>query len=549
MDSIRVVVTLIYGVLAALAAAAAGMATNAVQPCVEYMIASVQVFYTHPGGLPERRHVFGPPTGSDPAKPNYFYGPARSDLRYVRQVAWSRWRGAREFWEEAVEGLLDPIYAASALTTPLGLGLGTGLILALPFGVLLAALVGLVHELAVDVATVGVRSAAITSKAVDSVFLSARHIQLRCVACFERIPYPAYRCPNPDCEKIHWDIRPGRFGVLRRTCECGTRMPTALLFGSARKMKAICPHRACQHPLEHRPGEAPEIILPIFGSRGAGKTLLLCAIIRTLLRESKRPGVHVAPADSATATRVEELESALAGDSAVDATPAVRPRAYVLRLRIGREHRILQLFDTAGELFYNSERSADLIFLGAANTFVLVIDPLSVNAFWNSLPSAERQQFAPHRSTAPHPELAFQQTVERIAEMGKPHAQHRLAIVFTRADLLGTEYGPSTDESADIQKWAIADLGLRGLLLQAELEFREVSFFYTAAFGSNGDSLDRLVHWIMRAGGITRASNLLANPDLRLATVHSLPFVPYDREVRQRPRSPVLSRSHFTGGG
>ena len=64
------------------------------------------------------------------------------------------------------------------------------------------------------------------------------------------------------------------------------------------------------------------------------------------------------------------------------ATPAAElPKAYVLRLRIGRYRRIVQLIDAAGELFYDSQRSADLVYLGAANTFVMVIDPLSINDF------------------------------------------------------------------------------------------------------------------------------------------------------------------------
>ena len=199
---------------------------------------------------------------------------------------------------------------------------------------------------------------------------------------------------------------------------------------------------------------------------------------------------------------------ALKSDSSLPATPAVLPRAYVLRLRIGRHRRIIQFLDTAGELFYTSQRSAELIYLGAANTFVLVIDPLSINGFWNSLPSAAREQFTPHRSVAPHPELAFQQTVDRIAEMGKPRAQRRLAIVFSRADLLGTKCDPGSDDSAKIRKWAADDLGLTGLLHQAELVFREVAFFRTAAFGDNANNLNRLVHWVMRAEGITRGTSM-----------------------------------------
>lgn len=497
MDFLRFAAFLLYAIVAALAGLVAGIVVCAVQPFGEYMIAGFRV-YVRPDGLPARLRGYTAPADGDPAKPLYFYGPARADLRYVRQVTLSRWRGAGEWWGRAAFALLD---LSEPVAVPIGVGLTVGLLVGLPFAAVLVAAIWLTHELSVDIPTAAVWSTATTLRAFDSTRLSILRIRVRCVACFERIPYPGYLCPQPGCGHIHWDIRPGRYGLLRRTCECGQRMPTMLLTGTARKLKAICPHRACQHPLEYRPGEVPEIILPIFGSKGAGKTLLLHGMVKVLL-QSNGPGIHVGAADASTTARLDELGAAVAS-KAVPATPPARPRAYVLRLRIGRQRRIIQFLDAAGELFYDSQHSANLLYLGAANTFVLVIDPLSVSDFWGSLPTAARKRFTPQRSLAPHPELAFQQTAERIAQMAKPRAQHRLAIVFSRADLLGTEYGPSSGETGDIRKWAIDELGLAGLLRQAENEFREITFFHTAAFGGNEDKLNTLVHWLMRAEGIT----------------------------------------------
>jgi Double-GTPase 2 len=505
VDVIRAIATFLYAVLAGLASALIGVVACTGQACVEYMIAGVQVLYTRPDELPVRRYIYTVPAGSDPARPNYFYGPARSDLRYIRQVARSRWQDAAEWWQETVASLLNPESFSERVTVPVAVGLTIGLIVALPFAALLTGAVCLAHEMLVDVATVGMRFAATTLRIIDSGLLFARHIRVRCVACFEQIPYPAYLCPNPACKHTHWDIRPGMFGVLHRTCECGTRMPTLLLLGTAARLDAICSQRACGHPLEYRPGEMQEIVLPIFGSKGAGKTRLLYGIIKTLY-QSVRLGVHVEPADSATADRLRDLESLLTDGSPLLATPAAATRAYVLRLRIGRHRRIVQLIDAAGELFYTSERSADLIFLGNATTFTMVIDPLSISVFWDSLPSAQRHRLAPDRSEAPDPRLAYQQTADRIKEMGRRHAARRLAIVFSRADLLGTECGPGVGAGERIRNWAANDLGLAGLLRQAESDFREVALFHTAAFGSDENTLTTLIHWLMRAEGITPTS-------------------------------------------
>jgi hypothetical protein len=68
-----------------------------------------------------------------------------------------------------------------------------------------------------------------------------------------------------------------------------------------------------------------------------------------------------------------------------------------------------------------------------ARTFILVIDPLSVEAFWARLPAGRRSELGPARSTAPSPDLAYQQTHQEIEAMGVPLRKTRLAVVFSRA--------------------------------------------------------------------------------------------------------------------
>lgn len=497
----RSVAFFVYAVLATSVSMVFGALACIGQPFAEYMIASVQVLYTRPSGLPARKRVFTPPAGGDPARPSYFYGPARSDVHYIRQVAWSEWQRAAQWWqEEAVGALRDPDTASPSLTWPVAAGLTVGLIVALPLAALPAGAVWLIQEMLVGVATVGVRCTAAILRAVDSGLLFVRHVQVRCVACFEGLSYPAYLCPNLECRDIHWDIRPGPYGVLRRKCHCGQPMPTLLLLGAARKLDAICSNRACKQPLEHRPGEEREVIFPLFGAKGAGKTLLLYGIIKTL-QASVRPGIRVETGDASTASRIRDLDSALAEDYPVPATAAELPKAYVLRLRIGRYRRIVQLIDAAGELFYSSQRSEDLVYLGAANTFVLVIDPLSINDFWDRLPSAKQDRLAAGRSVAPHPQPVYQQTADRITEMGGQRAPRRLAIVLSRADVIGQEFGPGASTGDGVRTWAEDALGLAGLIREAKFDFRDVALFHTAPFGSKENCLTDLVHWLMRAEG------------------------------------------------
>ena len=75
-------------------------------------------------------------------------------------------------------------------------------------------------------------------------------------------------------------------------------MKTLLLFGSA-QMDAYCPH--CGTSLEHRPGKAPEIVLPFFGAAGAGKTRLLFSMVAQLRLWSEEAGRRLEGSDQETA--------------------------------------------------------------------------------------------------------------------------------------------------------------------------------------------------------------------------------------------------------
>ena len=429
---------------------------------------------------------------------------------------------------------------SQAVRGPPAVGLAIGLVVGLPLAAGLIAAVSLTHEALMGVATISVQCTATALRAVDRALLRVRHIKVRCVACFERISYPAYLCPNPRCRKTHWNIRPGRYGVLRRTCQCGRRMPTLLLLGSARQLDAICPHRACKQPLEHRPGEEREIIFPIFGSKGAGKTLLLYGIIKTL-QASVRPGIHVGYADSATAARMRDFDSALAEGFAVPATaPGELPKAYVLRLRIGRYRRIAQLFDAAGELFYDSQRSANLVYLGAANTFVLVIDPLSINDFWDHLPSAERDRLTAYRSIAPHPQPVFQQTADRITEMGRQRAPRRLAIVFSRAEPGRDRVRARGERGRRSPGMGGRRPGTRRAPTRGQIGLPGSSLVPHRGFRQQRERPDQ-------PGPLAHASRRDYSPGLSWSSAHPA-LIGHRGEVRQRPGSPVLGRSHQAAG-
>lgn len=440
--------------------------------------------------------------GGDPAVIQYFYGPAVADARHALRTAY---RDSQRFWERGGRLVRSALTADGAvLTWPFGVGAAIGMATGTAFGAVAAAGCAGVHLLAVGVSAAAAQVTGTVLRIADSAVLRVKNIRMICPTCYERVPYPAYRCPNPRCERRHRDIRPGRLGILRRRCECGEPIRTLLLFGSA-GMSACCPYG--DHPLDHHPGKAPEIVLPFFGAAGAGKTRLLFSMVAQLQLWSEIPASGVGRrserltlefGDDTTDRKLRNASTFLSPETAMGKTLVELPRAYVIRLISRPGSRLLHMFDAAGELYYSTERTQELGFLGKAKTFILVIDPLSVAAFWDRLLPEQQAELEAARSAAPPPELAYQQTYQEIETMGVQLKKARLAVVFSRADLIDEPAG-------DIASWARDELGLGNLVRSARLNFREARFFHTAAVMTDGTmhpSIPALMRWVLARNGV-----------------------------------------------
>jgi hypothetical protein len=498
-----------------------------------YFVGLWRVLVIRPPWLSSPKRLPKIPAGADPATLEYFYGPALTDADHAMRVAYGN---GHSLWQRGARAVVSSFGRQEViLTGPLGVGGAVGMAAGTAVGTAAAAGCALVHLLAVGISAASVRAAGTVLRIVDSAVLRIKNIRMVCPKCYERVPYPAYECPGRACARRHHDVRPGRFGIVRRRCQCGTRMKTLLLFGSA-QMDAYCPH--CGTSLEHRPGKAPEIVLPFFGAAGAGKTRLLFSMVAQLRLRSteaggrvegsehetaaERPGQKQADikkradikraeikrvgeerfvaelADTATVGKLENASKWLSPGNATDKTPPELPRAYVVRLTTNHDAWLLHLFDAAGEFFYTPERTQELRYFSQARTFILVIDPLSVESFWDRLLPDQQAELKAVRSAAPAPDLAYQQAHQEIEAMGVQLSKAYLAVVFSRADLIDM-----LDD--DVATWATDELGLGNLVRSARLNFKEACFFHTAAVMADGamhKSVPELIRWVLARNGV-----------------------------------------------
>lgn len=481
---------LIYVIFVVPPTAIAVFAVYAVWLPVLYFMSLWRVLITRPPGLPPPQRQPKTVPGADPAVLQYFYGPALADADHAIRLARD---SGLDFWQRGTDAIRQSFTGEAAIwRAPFGAGGAVGMAAGTAVGAAVTAALALVQLTAIGASAGLARVAGTALRAADSAVLRVKNIRMVCPSCYERVLYPGYECPGQGCARRHRDIRPGRFGIVRRRCQCGTSMNTLLLFGSGR-MNAYCPR--CGHSLEYRPGHAQEIVLPFFGATGAGKTRLLFAMVTQLRIWSQhlQPDFVAEFGDAATSRKLADADRWLSPETATDKTPAEPPRGHIIKMMTKGDPRILHMFDAAGELFYSAERTSELRYLQAAQTFILVIDPLSVEAFWDRLQPGQQAELKPVRSAAPSPDLAYQQAHQEIEAMGVRLSKARLAVVFSRADLIAAPEG-------DVAGWASAELGLGNLVRSARLTFGQACFFRTAAVMQDGvmhPSVPELLRWVL----------------------------------------------------
>ena len=434
-----------------------------------------------------RHHAEG---SREPAYEQYLYAQAWLDLkRALAQVLSDGRAEVLDDWSRTVQDWVSGPWTFSRLWHHLmglillaAIGLGTGVA-----AVLIAVTVAVQAVLMAVLAALGI-AAAWGLRMVDSGLLLLRGIRMHCPSCSRRVSYPSYRCPG--CDAWHQDIRPGRYGVLRRWCSCGEQsMPTLLLLGS-HQLRAYCPHPGCGVQLADSSGTAAEFTLPILGAAGAGKTRLMTALVMAL---EEIPAAVVTPADDTTSRRLDDLRPAVTSNEPTPPTSAGPSRAYSVYVAPpAGVRRLIHLFDTGG----GSPSFADLDarrYLAVADSFLFVVDP--------------RPAGRPAKDIL---DLVAQQALG----LGKNLRTSRLGVAVTRADGpareggLGGEGaaglpGPQADSACN-ERW-LDDSGLDHLTRAMRTLFGEVRYFRTAAVvtGARVDtSVLRLTRWLLAGTGL-----------------------------------------------
>ncbi|MEV7099496.1 hypothetical protein AB0M80_42395 [Amycolatopsis sp. NPDC051045] len=328
---------------------------------------------------------------------------------------------------------------------------------------------------------------------VDALVLRVRGVTMTCRNCGHRLTRAEYTCPG--CKVRHHNLRPGRYGLLHRTCGCGYRLASTALSKNYR-LESWCPH--CDKPLAKETGLAGEIVIPLFGAPGAGKSQLITVLTVAIETLADRTGGTFAFADDQTrgnatkawrglvTTKRSEKTTLVSGATTVPAySMYVKPRRGQMKL--------LHVFDAQGEVFYRSDKIQQLEYLRVAKTFVFVVDPLSIDRLWTSIAESHRPAMEKIRAQQ-EPSKTFHETVMTVIAMGIDLRKVHLVVALSKADLIEDSLRTvdRTDDGS-IRAWLVDKLAQGNLVRAMDNNFKSVSFFLTSALATGHDTADSSV--------------------------------------------------------
>lgn len=301
-----------------------------------------------------------------------------------------------------------------------------------------------------------------------------------CPECGETAELPVYLCSNPDCGAAHQDLLPGPFGVFRQRCRCDqTALPTLRSNGRG-ELPAICPNPGCRAGLSAQLGELRNIGISIAGGTAAGKTSLCVGALESLARLNSE-GLLSASLEGPSAVQFASMVTDLGRGQEPKSTGLDAP-AILLRLASQTgPGALVFIHDVAGELYGETERLRTQSVFSAFKGAVLVVDPFSVDAFRAEY-EAEVTAIADGVRPSSEPvDDAYGRLVEALTLRGESLRGVPLAVALTKTDALPA--GAEVSSQDGVRGW-LTRFGLSNLVLAAENDFGEVSYFSTSGLGS-----------------------------------------------------------------
>ena len=432
----------------------------------------------------------------EPAKVSYFFGKGYTDL----------WNTIKEAWARNLFSAKEKL-ALAGENGYISFSGGLNLVAAISifvFGSIISAITTAIHVAVLVIFFALVYLGFGLLWLIDRIYILINKIKNACPnpECQTEFLIPVYECP--ECAAKHKQLVPSKYGILKRTCECGAKLPTTFLNGRG-ALKAYCP--ACNHELSGDTASR-QYAFPVIGGPSVGKTCYINMTVDQLINE-------VAPAkgwELSFLTESDKKEHELAMKSLKSGvrlrkTDLESLTAYQLMLTLPKEKigRRVYVYDISGEKFSSSTDFQRNLAYSYANGFIFMIDPLTLVQFASELDDRiDPESYGAITKDFDEILNIMLINLDNIFNLKDSDKVKRdIAVVINKADIpsLEEKIGETAaqqymaDHPEECKSYADArdavckefllDYGAGNFVRTAESKFRNVRYFTCSALGHN----------------------------------------------------------------
>lgn len=356
---------------------------------------------------------------------------------------------------------------------------------------------------------------------LDWLYRVTHKISSKCPNCQHKFKLPVYECPK--CNRKHTELIPSVYGIFKRKCLCGNKLPTTF-FNGRHKLPAKCPD--CGFVVRDG-GRHVDVCVPVIGGPHAGKTCFVYMAISELQKLAPKEGMTFEYVFNGLNNYKPEIE-ALRNGRLPPKTSEMRLKYFPFYLtpKKKRVKRLISLCDVGGEVYRNRQMLGTQIGFRYANAFIIVIDPMSVREYKAEFDRRYKLSgFA--ASTEPIDEILSRvvSTLESMYAMSSKKLTKKLfktnvAVVFTKCDIPGldekigrraidarvrTKHITREQATNQLCEEFLCKYGEANFVNSIKSKFRTVQYFTCSALGYNKnlgqyipDGVDAPVVWIYK---------------------------------------------------
>ena len=439
-----------------------------------------------------------------PAIKSYFFEKGYKDLRNT----------IREGWQTNLSEARDNFNQfETTLPGAFHFGVGVSIIV---FGSIVFGLTSLVHILLL-LAVAGVIYFAFSViwgadklyRAVNKIFVACPH-----AGCYHNFDIPVYHCPN--CGVGHTRLHPGPYGILKRTCQCGAKLPQTFLNGR-KKLYATCPK--CEQPIDAK--ESRPIVIPVIGAPSVGKTCFVTSLVHQLKEDiAPRDEMLFEFTDEVSKLSYERNLATFEVGSTPLKTVEAQPTAINIFLQPKNQtlRRILYLYDPAGEAYLDTTNTQVHRFYNYFHGAFFLIDPFSIPDFHHEY-ADQIDTNSVRPSTEPLEDVYDRIIINLEKNFGiKPHQKVKapFAVLLTKVDVADLEdkFGESAGQriqESDPEKFKtlgeaqheacrefLEEYGMGYMLDRFDAKFKNYRFFAVSSAGSNSQGVEEPLRWLFQ---------------------------------------------------